>query len=211
MAEREDPQSTGSGCLTLFYDRMMPSATDLVFRALRFAATKHVHQRRKGGNDIPYINHPIAVATLLATVGMVTDPDILAAALLHDTVEDTDTTPEEIEREFGSVVAGLVAEVTDDKRLTSAECKVRQEMEAPFKSHSAKLIRLADKTCNVRDIARTPPSTWSLERRIAYFDWAERVVRALGDIHPALQAEFELARREARESIAVAGGGTPKA
>ncbi len=179
---------------------MTPAATDLVFRALRFAAAKHVHQRRKGGDDIPYINHPIAVATLLATMGGVTNPDILAAALLHDTVEDTNTMPEEIEREFGPIVAGLVAEVTDDKTLSSAECKIRQEMEAPYKSHDAKLIRLADKTCNVRDIARTPPHSWSLQRRIAYFDWAARVVHALGDVHPALQAEFERAIAEARQS-----------
>jgi GTP diphosphokinase / guanosine-3',5'-bis(diphosphate) 3'-diphosphatase len=164
--------------------------TPLVFKALQFAARRHTHHRRKGGKDIPYINHPIDVATLLATVGGVTDPEILAAALLHDTVEDTDATHEDIVREFGEVVAGLVAEVTDDPDVSSAERKRRQEAEAPFKSPRAKMIRLADKACNVHDITHTPPESWSLERRREYFAWAARVVDALGMVHPALEAEF---------------------
>ena len=177
-------------------------ATDLqlIFAALQFAARKHVAQRRKGGRDVPYINHPIDVATLLATVGGVTDAELLAAALLHDTVEDTDTTPEEIEREFGPAIATLVAEVTDDPALKSAERKARQEDEAPFKSARAKLIRLADKCCNVHDITFAPPPEWSAERRRAYFAWAKRVVTALGKVHPVLEAEFvrrlECAMRE---------------
>src|SRR3954462_6492414 len=101
-----------------------------IFRALKFASEKHVHHRRKGGRDIPYINHPIAVATLLATTGGVTDPDLLAAAFLHDTVEDTDTTHEELVEHFGLGIAGLVAEVTDDPTLSSAQRKLTQEQEA---------------------------------------------------------------------------------
>jgi guanosine-3',5'-bis(diphosphate) 3'-pyrophosphohydrolase len=173
-----------------------------IFVALRFAAEKHKHHRRKGGRDIPYINHPIGVATLLATVGGVTDPDILAAALLHDTVEDTDTTPEEVERLFGPVIAGLVAEVTDDPDLTSAQRKATQEREAPFKSPKAKLIRLADKTCNIYDIAHEPPPTWSDERRLAYFDWAERVVAGLRGVSAPLEAEFDARLEQARELVA---------
>lgn len=169
-----------------------------IFVALRFAAEKHKHHRRKGGNDVPYINHPIDVATLLATVGRATDADVLAAALLHDTVEDTDTTPEELEQEFGPVISALVAEVTDDAALTSAERKVRQEREAPFNSPKAKLIRLADKTCNVHDITYNPPPAWSLERRIAYFDWAERVVAGLRGTNAALEAEFDATLDRAR-------------
>lgn len=172
-----------------------------IFRALRFAAEKHKHHRRKGGKDIPYINHPIGVATLLATVGGVTDPDILAAAFLHDTVEDTDTTPEELESLFGPVIAGLVAEVTDDPALDSVTRKLVQEREAPFKSPNAKLIRLADKTCNIHDIAHAPPPNWSIERRLAYFDWAERVVNALGPTHEALEAEFRSGLTAARAFV----------
>jgi guanosine-3',5'-bis(diphosphate) 3'-pyrophosphohydrolase len=172
-----------------------------IFEALQFAARKHTHQRRKGGKDVPYINHPIDVATQLATVGGVTDPELLCAALLHDTVEDTETTNEELLDKFGEAIASLVAEVTDKPGLESQERKERQVAEAPFKSPRAKLIRLADKTCNVRDICRHPPPNWSLERRRAYFDWAERVVNALGDVHPELEKEFREALRVAKASV----------
>jgi guanosine-3',5'-bis(diphosphate) 3'-pyrophosphohydrolase len=172
-----------------------------IFLALSFAAEKHKGHRRKGGRDIPYINHPIGVAALLATVGGVTDPDILAAAFLHDTVEDTDTTPEELESLFGPVIAGLVAEVTDDPAIDSETRKVVQERDAPFKTHKARLIRLADKTCNIYDIAHAPPPNWSIERRLAYFDWAERVVNALGPTHDALEAEFKSRLAAARALV----------
>ena len=174
----------------------------LLFRALQFAAQKHRHQRRKGGKDIPYINHPIDVATMLATVGGVRDANVLAAALLHDTVEDTDTSPEEITREFGAEIASLVAEVTDDPDLTSAERKIRQEEEAPLKSPGAKLIRLADKTCNVHDITHAPPPSWSLERRAAYFEWADRVVAGLRGSNDALERRFDEYLAIARSSTA---------
>jgi guanosine-3',5'-bis(diphosphate) 3'-pyrophosphohydrolase len=174
-----------------------------IFTALQFAARKHVHQRRKGGHDIPYINHPIDVATQLATVGEVTDPEILCAALLHDTVEDTNTTPGELIVEFGEAIAELVAEVTDDPDITSHERKARQIKEAPHKSPRAKMIRLADKTCNVRDIAKNPPPNWSLDRRRDYFTWAEQVVKALGAVHPALEHEFAEAVSAAKHSVGV--------
>lgn len=174
---------------------------DRIFAALQFAAQKHKAQRRKGGTDIPYINHPIDVATLLATIGRVTDADILAAAVLHDTVEDTNTTAEEVERTFGPVIAALVAEVTDDAELTSAERKERQEAEAPYKSRGAKLIRLADKTCNVRDITHACPPSWSRERQSAYFDWAERVVAGLRGTDPGLEAEFDRMLAGARDAV----------
>ena len=169
-----------------------------IFRALQFASEKHVHHRRKGGRDIPYINHPIAVATLLATVADVTDPDLLAAALLHDTVEDTDTTHEELVANFGADIAGLVAEVSDDPRLSSAQRKLTQEREASSKSPRAKLLRLADKTCNVHDITYRPPPEWSVERRMEYFNWAERVVTNLRGINPALEERFDDVLAEAR-------------
>ena len=171
---------------------------ELFFRALQFAAEKHKHHRRKGGRDIPYINHPIAVATLLATVGGIADSDVLAAAILHDTVEDTDTTPDELVVLFGADIAGLVAEVTDDPLLSSAERKRTQEREAAFKSARAKLIRLSDKTCNVHDITFNPPHDWSVERCLDYFNWAERVVGNLRGIHAELEASFDAAISEAR-------------
>jgi guanosine-3',5'-bis(diphosphate) 3'-pyrophosphohydrolase len=170
-----------------------------IFRALQFASEKHVHHRRKGGRDIPYINHPIAVATLLATVGDVTDANLLAAALLHDTVEDTDTTHEELVEHFGDDIAGLVAEVTDDPALSSAERKLTQEREASSKSPRAKLLRLADKTCNVHDITYRPPPEWSVQRRLDYFSWAERVVAKLRGVNEKLEARFDEVLAEARQ------------
>lgn len=172
-----------------------------IFSALELAAHGHARQRRKGGDDIPYINHPIAVAALLATVGGVTDPDILTAAVLHDVVEDTTTTAAELEAQFGARIASLVAEVTDDPALDGPARKLTQEREAPSKSPGAKLIRLADKTCNVRDITANPPHTWPAERCTTYFDWCERVVAQLRGTHPALEAAFADAIVQARIAL----------
>ena len=131
--------------------------TNLLLKALHFAADKHRDQRRKGAGAIPYINHPIAVAHTLSDVGGITDATTLAAAILHDTVEDTDATPEELEREFGAGVAGIVAEVTDDAALTRAARKQAQIDHAPRLSKPAMLVKLADKLCNVTDILERPP------------------------------------------------------
>lgn len=173
----------------------------VILSALQFAAHKHKGQYRKGGLNVPYINHPIDVATLLATVGEVRDVEILAAAMLHDTVEDTDTTPGELQRLFGAAIAKLVAEVTDDPGLSSVDRKATQEAEAPFKSHRAKLIRLADKTCNIHDITHAPPPGWSVDRQREYFAWAARVVKALGSVNGALEAEFAARLARAEESV----------
>src|SRR5215210_7565453 len=164
------------------------SDTTLLLDALRFAAARHRDQRRKGKESSPYINHPIDVAHLLATVGGVTDVEILVAAVLHDTVEDTHTTPAELEELFGPAVRRLVEEMTDDKRLSKAERKRLQIVHAPHISPRAKLIKIADKICNVRDIAASPPIDWTVERRAEYFDWAERVVDGVRGTSEMLEA-----------------------
>jgi GTP diphosphokinase / guanosine-3',5'-bis(diphosphate) 3'-diphosphatase len=161
--------------------------------ALAFAAEKHRLQRRKDVEASPYINHPIALAHLLATTGGITDIVVLQAAVLHDTIEDTDTRLEELVARFGEPVAGVVAEVTDDKALPKAARKARQVEQAAHKSPEAALVKLADKTCNLRDIASTPPADWSLERQREYFEWAKRVVDALPIAHPELRAAFDAA------------------
>jgi guanosine-3',5'-bis(diphosphate) 3'-pyrophosphohydrolase len=161
--------------------------------ALDFAATKHRRQRRKGVDADPYINHPIALARVLAVEAGIRDGTTLVAAILHDTVEDTDTTPEELRERFGPVVAGIVAEVTDDKSLPKAERKRRQVEHAAQLSRRAKLVKLADKTCNLRDITSQPPHDWSTERRREYFDWAATVVAELRGVHPGLEALFDRA------------------
>src|SRR5262249_13890290 len=141
----------------------------------------------------PYIGHPIELARILSVEGGVTDPVVLAAALLHDTIEDTDTTPDELEREFGSAIRAVVEEVTDDKTLPKAERKRLQIEHAAHISSQAKLVKLADKISNVRDVADSPPANWPLSRRLEYLDWARQVVDRLRGVHPALEAVFDAA------------------
>jgi guanosine-3',5'-bis(diphosphate) 3'-pyrophosphohydrolase len=167
----------------------------LLFRALAFAAHKHRDQRRKDAQASPYINHPIALAEVLAREGGVTDIEVLAAALLHDTIEDTDTSLEELRAEFGERIAGMVAEVTDDKELPKAERKRLQIEHAAGISDGAKLVKLADKICNLRDVADRPPAGWDLQRRQEYFEWARQVIDRLRGAHPALEAAFDGAYR----------------
>ncbi len=161
--------------------------------ALEFAAQKHRFQRRKDADASPYINHPIALARLLADSGGVRDIKTLMAALLHDTVEDTDTTPEELRAQFGRAVAAAVAEVTDDRTLPSARRKALQIEHAPHMSRRAAMVKLADKTCNLRDVARNPPADWPLARRREYFEWAKSVVDALPPVNAKLRAAFDAA------------------
>ena len=167
--------------------------TALILKAAAFAARKHRDQRRKGAEAPPYINHPLELAWVLAEVGGVTDAATLCAALLHDTIEDTDTTREELAQEFGAEVAALVAEVTDDKSLSKAERKRMQVEHAASISDKAKRVKLADKICNLADVATSPPAGWDLDRRREYFDWARSVIDRLRGVDPALEAAFDSA------------------
>lgn len=163
----------------------------LILRALDFASDKHRDQRRKDVNATPYINHPIDLANVLVNEGGVTDTDVIVAALLHDTVEDTETTFEELNEYFGAKITGIVREVTDDKCLEKHERKQHQVNHAPHISDQAKLVKLADKICNLRDITADPPAEWSTKRKREYFDWAKRVVNGLRGVHPMLEAAFD--------------------
>jgi guanosine-3',5'-bis(diphosphate) 3'-pyrophosphohydrolase len=171
---------------------MPPTPAELI-DAIAFAAHKHRDQRRKDVHASPYINHPIALARVLAVEGGVDDRLPLIGAVLHDTIEDTETTAEEIVERFGAEVAAVVLEVTDDKRLPKAERKAAQVAHAPHISRPAQLVKLADKTCNLRDVAASPPVGWPLERRREYFDWAKRVVDGLRGAHPRMEAVFDAA------------------
>lgn len=162
-----------------------------LLRAARFAADRHRDQRRKGADGEPYINHPLGVASVLAVEGGVTDIDVLCAALLHDTIEDTDTSGAELEAEFGPAVRSLVEEVTDDKSLPKERRKALQIEHASALSDKARLVKLADKICNLRDVAVDPPADWLLARRQAYFDWAVAVVDGLRGTHAELEARFD--------------------
>jgi len=172
---------------------MIKDALCLILDAASFAADKHRMQRRKDAEASPYINHPLALARILATEGGVRDPEVIAAALLHDTVEDTETSLEEIKARFGDRVTGIVAEVTDDKALPKAERKRLQVTNAAKKSKGAKLVKLVDKISNLRDIAASPPADWSDDRKDAYFAWAREVVAGLRGVNGQLDAAFDRA------------------
>ena len=163
----------------------------LIFKALEFAARKHRDQRRKDLEASPYINHPINLVNLLWNTGGVSNPAVVMAALLHDTVEDTATTFAELRQEFGEEVEQLVREVTDDKSLPKQERKQRQVEHAAHLSQKAKLVKLADKISNLRDIMASPPADWSSDRKREYFAWAKQVVDQLRGIHPQLEAVFD--------------------
>ena len=162
-----------------------------IMTALEFAAHKHRDQRRKDANASPYINHPIALAGVLTREGGVTEEPVLVAAILHDTLEDTQTTHAELVEAFGGHIASIVAEVTDDRSLLKAERKRLQIEHAASISREAKLVKLADKICNVRDVADHPPAKWDLARRREYFEWAKAVVDRMRGTHPVLERRFD--------------------
>ncbi|TXC88479.1 HD domain-containing protein [Paraburkholderia azotifigens] len=170
--------------------------------AVAFAAHKHRNQRRKDAEASPYINHPVSLANVLANEGGIEDERTLVAAILHDTIEDTETTEQELAKEFGTDVAGIVIEVTDDKSLPKAERKRLQVEHASTISRRAKLVKLADKICNLRDVASNPPADWPLQRRQEYFDWAKAVVDQLRGVHPGLESLFDDVYRAGKVALA---------
>ncbi|XP_059173696.1 guanosine-3',5'-bis(diphosphate) 3'-pyrophosphohydrolase MESH1-like isoform X2 [Physella acuta] len=163
-----------------------------IIRCVNFAALKHKDQRRKDENQTPYVNHVIGVAYILTHEAGVCDIPIIQAALLHDTVEDTDTSIYEIQTEFGEDVANLVREVTDDKTLSKEERKRNQILHAPQSSNRAKLVKLADKLYNLRDLRRTTPQGWTQERVQEYFEWAAKVVAGLRGTNKNLEDTLDV-------------------
>jgi len=179
----------------------------LLVRALRFAAMKHRCQRRRDIQASPYINHPIAVLAILADEAGIVDIEVLCAALLHDTIEDTETTPAELAAEFGEPVRDIVVAVSDDKTLPKAERKRLQIVHAAHASHQARLVKLADKTANLRDLVEHPPHQWDAARRRAYCDWALEVVEQIRGTHAALEDLFDQAYAQC---VAGASGRGPR-
>jgi len=163
----------------------------LFTRAVQFASEKHRTQRRKDHEASPYINHPLALAKLLANEGGVDDVEVLCAAVLHDTIEDTNTTHEELRSLFGGAIATMVQEVTDDKTLPKSVRKQRQIEHAPLISRGAQLIKLADKICNLRDVLNSPPTSWTNKRRLEYLAWSGEVVKGLRGINANLELIFD--------------------
>jgi guanosine-3',5'-bis(diphosphate) 3'-pyrophosphohydrolase len=166
------------------------NSLNLIVSALSFASKKHRDQRRKDSQASPYINHPISLVEILVNEAGVTDYDVLAAAILHDTIEDTDTTPEEIELCFGQKICSIVKEVTDDGLLSKEDRKTLQIEHAPFLSKEAGLVKIADKIANLRDLKNSPPIGWSEAQRSDYREWAKKVVNKIKDPNSALLLIF---------------------
>jgi (p)ppGpp synthase/HD superfamily hydrolase len=174
------------------HEESIPAApVQRILAAAKFAAEKHAAQKRKGAAAEPYVNHLIEVAQLIASSSEQLDANLVMAGFLHDTIEDTGTTAEELEQAFGSDIAALVLELTDDKSLPKEVRKELQVQEAPHKSVRAQVIKLADKISNLRSLLTSPPANWSTERKREYFDWGRRVVDALSAPNPILKAEFD--------------------
>ena len=169
-----------------------------ITRALDFAARKHVDHRRKGLAAEPYINHLAEVALLLAEATGGKDIELVMAGLLHDCIEDQGVTLAELTDLFGADVAGLVAEVTDDKSLEKAERKRLQVAHAPHQSQRAKLLKIADKTSNLHSMKISPPKHWDEQRRRDYFEWAYAVVAGCRGVSAFLEARFDEAYRSGR-------------
>ena len=191
--------STGATGRTRTRDAVQPSspeAVGLLLRAMRFAAWKHRHQRRKGQHAEPYINHPLDLAHVLWFEGGVRDEASLVAALLHDTLEDTQTTVQELQGEFGAEIASIVMEVSDEPTLDWRVRKKLQVTRAKTATPRARLVKLADKICNLRSMIASPPQRWSVGRRRAYFDWAREVVEQLRGTNPSLEERFDQIYRQ---------------
>lgn len=166
----------------------------LLVKALTFAANKHRNQRRKNVDAFPYINHPISLVNILCNEVQITDINVICSALLHDTVEDTETTAEELTAEFGLEISRIVMEVTDDQSITVKQKRKQLQIEhARYISKPAKLLKLADKISNLRDLEVDPPANWSLARRREYFDWAKQVIDQLRGTHAELEKLFDQA------------------
>ncbi|MEY4616492.1 MAG: hypothetical protein RJB66_1452 [Pseudomonadota bacterium] len=166
------------------------NALSLTMKALDFAARKHRDQRRKDHHSSPYINHPIALAQILVNEANIDDEVVIAAAILHDTIEDTDTSPEEIEVHFGAHIRSIVEEVTDDMTLPKMERRALQVEHAAHLSKEAALVKLADKIANLRDVRHSPPLRWTPDRKQEYREWAQRVIENIINPHPKLLVLF---------------------
>jgi guanosine-3',5'-bis(diphosphate) 3'-pyrophosphohydrolase len=167
-----------------------------IFQVLAFAARKHSRQRRKDREASPYINHPIDLAQVLVNEADIVEEDVICAALLHDVLEDTETSGEELEACFGPVIRRIVEEVSDDKNLPKEARKRLQVEHAGSASHAARLVKLADKLCNIRDILNAPPANWTLERRREYLYWAKEVVDQMRGTHEGLESLFDAAYQQ---------------
>ena len=187
--------------MSLWDGMKQPIEFDQLMDTIIFAANKHQGQVRKDADHSPYITHPLAVARAIAEIGGVGDTLVYKAAILHDTIEDTNTTEEEIRQHFGEKVLQIVLEVTDDKSLEKLERKRRQVIHAPSLSYPARIVKLADKITNCLDILQSPPEDWTLQRRRDNIQWGADVIAQIRGTNPGLEAAFDQIITEAEEKL----------
>jgi (p)ppGpp synthase/HD superfamily hydrolase len=173
----------------------------LVSEAAEFAARRHTGMQRKGRGNEPYINHLAEVANLLAIATDGADAELVAAGWLHDTIEDTETTREELAQKFSERVAALVVEVTDDMTLPKDQRRQKQVIDAPKKSPGAKMIKIADKISNIRARIHPQPNQVEREDLIDYVAWAEKVVAGCRGVNAMLDRTFDETVKLARGSL----------
>jgi len=187
--------------MSLWDGMKQPTEFDHLIDAIVFAANKHQGQVRKDADHSPYITHPMAVARAIAEIGKIGDTLIYKAAILHDTIEDTDAKEEELRQHFGEEVLQIVLEVTDDKSLEKMARKRMQVIHAPSLSYPARIIKLADKIINCQDVLQSPPEGWTLERRRDYIQWGADVIAQIRGTNAALEAAFDQIITEAEEKL----------
>ena len=173
----------------------------LVSEAAELAARRHNGMARKGRGNEPYINHLAEVANLLSAATEGADAELVAAGWLHDSIEDTETTREELAQKFSERVASLVVECTDDMNLPKAERRRLQAVHAPKKSPSAKLIKIADKISNIGARIHSDPSTEERDDLVDYINWAEQVVAGCRGGNAFLDQTFDKTVKLARSSL----------
>jgi guanosine-3',5'-bis(diphosphate) 3'-pyrophosphohydrolase len=173
----------------------------LVSEAADVAARRHTGMARKGRGNEPYINHLAEVANLLALVTEGADAELVTAGWLHDTIEDTEITREELAQTFGERVADLVMEVTDDMSLPKEKRRQKQIEDAPHKSPGAKLIKIADKISNIRARIHSDPNAEERKDLADYLNWAEKVVAGCRGGNAALDLMFDDTVKLARGSL----------
>ena len=166
------------------------NAVSVVTRAAFFAAEAHKGQHRKSDNS-PYVNHPLGVANMIVVLGNVTNENVVAAAMLHDTIEDTKITEQDILTHFGETIAHIVLEVTDDKSLPQVTRKKFQIDHAHAKSYEAKLVKLADKLHNLTSLLSLPPGGWCRDRIQGYFVWSKFVIDELRGTNEGLEKALD--------------------
>ena len=172
-----------------------------ILAAAETASRWHSDQRRKGEAQEPYINHLLEVAHLVGAATNGADPNLVIAALLHDAIEDCGITHAEIATRFGEDVADLVAHVSDDKSLRKEQRKQLQIDHAPHKPARVKILKLADKTSNLRALVTSPPANWPTARKAEYIAWARAVVAGVRGTNPWLESQFDAAAQAADRVI----------